>query len=452
MIDRMRTLAFGSGLMTRAFRSSAINAGGYAGFQFLRLLSNLVLTRILFPEAFGIMALISVIMVGLSMFSDVGTSPAIMRSPRGDEPEFLNTAWTIQIIRGICLWLAACALAYPVALIYGEPMLMQLLPVAALSLLIAGFNPTKLESANRHMQAGRVTLIELAVQVTGLIIAITAAWALQSVWALVISGLAAALTHLVLLNRFLPGPRNHLRWEKAAAHELIHFGKWVFLSTICGFFVAQGDKLLIGKYLSLEAFGVYNIGYFLASFPLLMGGMVIQKVLVPIYRDSPPAASRENFLTLRRMRMAATGLLVSLLLIVAALGPWMVDLLYDPRYASAGAVVTLLACMQIPMVVTLTYDRAALASGDSRDFFYLSLVRAVVLLVMLALGLSYWGLIGAILGIGLAALLTYPAVVWLARRQGAWDPLHDIAYTGLGLGASAMLLVLHWETIQTISG
>lgn len=218
------------------------------------------------------MALISVVMVGLSMFSDVGTSPAIMRSPRGDEEEFLNTAWTIQIIRGICLWLAACALAYPVALIYGEPMLMQLLPVAALSLLIAGFNPTKLESANRHMQAGRVTLIELAVQVTGLIIAITAAWALQSVWALVISGLAAALTHLILLNRFLPGPRNHLRWEKAAAHELIHFGKWVFLSTICGFFVAQGDKLLIGKYLSLEAFGVYNIGYFLASFPLLMGG------------------------------------------------------------------------------------------------------------------------------------------------------------------------------------
>ncbi|MEC8042461.1 MAG: oligosaccharide flippase family protein, partial [Pseudomonadota bacterium] len=238
MIDRMRTLAFGSGLMTRAFRSSAINAGGYAGFQFLRLLSNLVLTRILFPEAFGIMALISVVMVGLSMFSDVGTSPAIMRSPRGDEEEFLNTAWTIQIIRGICLWLAACALAYPVALIYGEPMLMQLLPVAALSLLIAGFNPTKLESANRHMQAGRVTLIELAVQVTGLIIAITAAWALQSVWALVISGLAAALTHLALLNRFLPGPRNRLRWEKEAAHELIHFGKWVFLSTICGFFVA----------------------------------------------------------------------------------------------------------------------------------------------------------------------------------------------------------------------
>ncbi|MCG7494062.1 oligosaccharide flippase family protein [Thalassobius sp. Cn5-15] len=450
MTDLPKQTAEKTSLMSRALRSSVINAGGFAAFQFLRLLSNLVLTRLLFPEAFGLMALVTVVMIGLSMFSDMGTSPAIMQSKRGDEPDFLNTAWTLQILRGFGLWLAACVLAYPIGQFYGEPLLTQILPFAALSLLIGGFNPTKLETANRHLRAGRVTLIELAVQACTLLIAITAAWALQSVWALVISGIAGAVINLILLHLWLPGPGNRLRWDQSATAELVHFGKWIFLSTICGFLVAQGDKLLIGKYLSLDQFGVYNIGYFLASFPLMLGGMVTHKVLIPIYRQSPPDQSRENFLALRRMRLTATAFLVATLLMMAALGPWLVGLLYDDRYAGAKGIVTLLAAMQIPQVIVLTYDRAALANGDSRRFFVLALARAVLLLGALALGLQYYGLIGGLIGIGLSGLLAYPVVVWLARHQGAWDPLHDLAFTLLGgLGAFAVLY-WHWHSILTL--
>lgn len=48
----------GDGLRSRALRGTAITLGGTAGAQFMRLLSNLILTRLLFPEAFGLMALI----------------------------------------------------------------------------------------------------------------------------------------------------------------------------------------------------------------------------------------------------------------------------------------------------------------------------------------------------------------------------------------------------------
>ncbi|MCV6611751.1 MAG: hypothetical protein OIF55_13330, partial [Amphritea sp.] len=198
-------------------------------------------------------------------------------------------------------------------------------------------------------------------------------------------------------------------------------------------------------------FGVYNIGYFLASFPLLLGGMVTYKVLIPIYRDSPPAKSRKNFLRLRRMRMLATGILVMLLLTMALLGPWLVSILYDPRYEKAGAIVILLALMQIPQVIVLTYDRAALATGDSQRFFVLALTRAVLTLTALGLGLAIYGLIGAILGLGLSGLLTYPVVIWLARHQGAWDPLHDLIFTFAGLLCGAGLTILHWEKIFSLT-
>ena len=145
----------GQALFDRALRGSAITALGYVASQGLRLASNLILARLLFPEAFGLMALVTVVLVGLAMFSDVGIGPAISRSPRGDDPAFLNTAWTMHVIRGVMLWLTALALAWPLAWFYEAPDLRNLLPVAGISLLIAGFNPTRIETANRHLLLGR---------------------------------------------------------------------------------------------------------------------------------------------------------------------------------------------------------------------------------------------------------------------------------------------------------
>ena len=73
----------------------------------MRLGSNLILTRLLVPEAFGTMALVNALVMGLTMFSDMGTGPAIQKCAHGDEPEFLDTVWSVQAIRGGVLWLVA---------------------------------------------------------------------------------------------------------------------------------------------------------------------------------------------------------------------------------------------------------------------------------------------------------------------------------------------------------
>ena len=434
-------------LMRRAARSSAITVMGFGASQVIRLASNLILTRLLFPEAFGMMAMVSVFLMGLAMFSDVGVGPAIMSSARGDDPDFLNTAWSIQIFRGASLWLLALAFTYTMSLYYGEPDLLYYLPVAALTLLINGFNPTRLETANRHMQAGRVTLIEVATQLVGIISAVLCAWVLQSVWALVFSGIVAAIAHLAMLNLFLPGAANRLRWEKPAAAELIHFGKWIFLSTVCGFAIGQADKVIIGEYLSLAHFGLYNIAFFLASFPFMLGGMVMRRLLIPIYRESPPAASAANFARLRRMRITATGVLALLTLMLAFGGVWLVQVMYDDRYQAAGGIVVLIAALQMPALIIMTCDQAALAMGDSRRFFVLTLVRAVLVVAGMLFGLQFAGLSGALVGQGLANVAAYPVLVWLIARHGAWDPLHDAGFAAVGLLFGGAAVWLNWDAV-----
>ena len=143
--------------------------------QALRLASNLMLAKLLFPEAFGIMAIVNVVIQGLMQFSSVGVSPAIMQSPRGDEPVFLDTACTVRAARGLLLFLTACPLAWPLAQILEEPLLTQILPMAGLARLIAGLNPMALDTAKRHLRWGRLTSVEFALQIAGLVLGIALA-------------------------------------------------------------------------------------------------------------------------------------------------------------------------------------------------------------------------------------------------------------------------------------
>jgi O-antigen/teichoic acid export membrane protein len=430
----------GEALVARVLRGSAWTALGYGASQALRLASNLILTRLLFPEAFGLMALVTVFIVGLTMFSDVGTHPAILSHRRGDDPAFLDTAYTIQVVRGVVLWLASAAIAWPVALFYGQPMLAWLLPVAGISLLLHGLEPTKVDTAARHVRLGRLTALDLISQVVGTLSMVGLAWATESVWSLVAGWIVSALVRLVLVWVFMPGRRSRLSWEPAAARDLLHFGFWLFLSTACGFLVAQGDKAILGKYLTLEQLGLYNIGFFLAAFPMLLGQTISGRILIPLYREHPPGASAANFASIRRLRAGLTGAVFAMLSVMAFGGEWLVDLLYDPRYAAAGAILVVIAVVQIPSVIGMTYDQAALAAGDSRQYFMLTAARAVCLVTVLIVGAETYGLLGALIGQGLAALAVYPLLIRLARRHGAWDPAHDLVFALLGAGIAVLAI------------
>ncbi len=449
-MSRIKRILTSDDLGARAMRSSMWTVLGYGLSQVLRLLSNLILTRLLYPEAFGMMALVMVFMQGLAMFSDVGVGPSIMQSKRGDDPDFLNTAWTIQVMRGVGLWIASCLIAYPMSLFYNEPQLLQLIPVAGVALLIAGFNPTRLETAHRHLMLGRVSLIDIATQAIGILAAIGFALLTKSVWAFVLSSLVSVIVQLFLSDYFLIGVRNRFRWEPTAVQELVHFGKWIFLSTVAGFLFSQGDKVILGKFMSIELLGIYNIGYFLASFPLALSTNVIHKILIPLYRERPPAESPENYHKMRMVRFGVTASIFAMLMVFAFGGIPLVNLLYDSRYVDAGTIVVVTAVVQIPWVIVLTYDQAALASGDSRRFFVLAATKAVAMIGCLIVGVSKGGLLGALISQGIAIVFVYPVVVWLARRQSAWDPLHDFVFVVFGTIVGVLAIWVNLDAILAL--
>lgn len=446
-MNRLMAALGGSGIFARAARSSVLTAGSYAFAQILRLAANLILARLLYPEAFGVMALVTVVLVGLTMFSDIGLGPAISQHERGDEPQFLDTAFSLNVARGAILWALTCAIALPLSWAYDAPELALLLPVAGVTLLIGGLTPVRVETANRHLMLGRVTALDLLSQVIGILVMIALAFALKSVWALVVGSIVGALARVLVMHFFLPGRRGGFGWDRTSAHDLVHFGKWIFLSTACGFLLSQGDKAIFGAYLSLGELGIYNIGYFLASFPMLLAGAVTGRIMIPIYRDRHPGLSPQNAAQLRRMRFILTGGTLTLLALVAGLGPWLVALLYDDRYLGAALIVVAVALTQIAPAIGMTYDQSALAAGDSKGYFALIALKAAVQTAAFLYGIHHWGLLGALVAQGVVLAALHLAIIRLARRHQAWDGLHDAVFALSGLAIGLTILFLHQDLL-----
>lgn len=431
-------------------RSSALTILGFGGGNVLRLLSNLVLTRLLFPEVFGLMAIVQVFLGGLQMFSDIGIKTSIIQSARGDDPDFLNTAWTLQIGRGIVLWLAACAMAWPAAWIYGEPMLLQLLPVVGLTSVVAGFTTTKIATANRHLRMGRQVGIDLATQAIGIVIMVGLAWAMRSVWALVIGSLVTAVLRNILMHRMLPGVPNRLHWNAPAAREMIRFGKYIFLSTAAGFLINQGDRAILGGFVPLGELGVYSVGMFLGTLPLLLGRLLNGNVVQVLYRMKPPAESAANRAHIHRARRLLVAGSLAISAVLAYGGIWLIELLYDPRYHLAGPMIVLFGLAVVPQLVFNGYGGALLSNGDSRRHFLLLAATAVVQTAFMFLTIPWLGVTGAILAPAVAALATYPMKNAFVARYKANDIGGDMAFLALGFAVNGLAVWLHWAEIRQL--
>ena len=126
--------------------------------------NNLILTRLLIPEYFGLMSLVTTFRIGLELFSDIGIGQNIVNSKRGDDPTFLNTAWTLQVIRGFVIWIICIFLAFPAAKFYNEPRLTGLIPIVVFYSVLDGFTSTSIHSLHRRMELGKLSLYELILQ------------------------------------------------------------------------------------------------------------------------------------------------------------------------------------------------------------------------------------------------------------------------------------------------
>jgi O-antigen/teichoic acid export membrane protein len=423
----------------RASRGTMVSLVGQGIAQVLRLAGNLVLARLLFPEAFGVMAIVYLVVFALEQISNIGIGAAVMRFDRGEEPEFLDTAWTMQVIRGVGLFVIALALTPVVADFYRMPELMTILPIAAFGVVITGLTSTKLMVLTRRLDLTRLVAIETCAQIVALIVMGSIAWSHRSIWALVFGGLANAVVITVLSHVAIPGPNNRFAWNKDDARSIYSIGKWVLASSGVSFLLAQIDVALLGRLVPAGLLGVYTMASVIPSLLRDLSFRLSSSVLAPVVAEAnreSPEALRSRYAAARRLTLPTA--------MVAALGaavvaPAFFDLLYDHRYADAGWIAQLalfrywFAYLQVSGCLTL------LSMGVGSTWAVSNVVGLVGTTVGGLVGFHFGELPGLLIGVAIGTAVG--AMVPIAHLQwlGVASPFPELRYTAAGLALSAVL-------------
>ena len=423
---------------TRPLKRQAMRGASWIMFsegtaQVVRLVGNVAAARLLMPEAFGLMGLVNIARRGLIMFSDVGLGPGIIRSDRGEDPAFLRTAWTLQIVRGVLLWAMTAALAWPLARLYDQPMLLWLLPVAGIVSLLGGFDAITIFVLNRRLQLGRISLLDLTRQIVNVSVVVSVALIWPSVWALILGALAGGLYRAIVSHRMwrLPGFRHRLGWESAAGRELLGFGVWIFMATALTYLATYADRLILGKLLSIEMFGVFVIAYVMTEAPRALISKLNNRVVLPAIssrRHLPRRQLRERILTHRGrlLRCVALGLAA-----VVCVGDQIILLLYDERYIQASWMLPLLAIGLWPKVLGTTLNPALLALGKPQFNTLGQFAKLVTIVVGLPVAFASWGIVGAVAVIALADAPHYLTLLLASAWHGLSTSMQDLVHTGL---------------------
>ncbi|NJK38156.1 MAG: oligosaccharide flippase family protein [Oscillatoriales cyanobacterium SM2_3_0] len=421
-------------LKNQAIRGTIWTLAGYGGGQTLRLGGNLLLTRLLVPELFGLMALVQTFIIGLTLFSDIGIRPAIIRSSRWQDEKFLNTAWTMQVIRGCWIWLGCLLVAWPVAKFYGDDRLIWLLPLVGLTALISGFNSTSLAVLNRKMEVGKLTRFEAIAQAVTLLVMVVWAYFRPSIWALVIGNLVGSVLKLVWSHRIDPDISNRFAWEKSSLRELVSFGQWIFISTAMTFVATQADRLILGRLFSLEFLGIYTVAFTFADLPRQIAQKVASQVVFPVIsRYTHLDRSELRLKVLRKRRFLLLGL-ASLVALLASFGDLLVLTLYDERYQQASWMLPVLALGLWPFLLSATIDKTLFAIGKPKFVALGNFLKFLYMIILLPLAYKEFGVLGAVVVVTFNDLPFYAAVNYGLWREKLGGTQQDIAATLLLCG------------------
>jgi O-antigen/teichoic acid export membrane protein len=424
----------------------------FGAIQFLRLLNNVILTRLLEPSIFGIMSIVVAIRVGMELVTDVGVTQNIVSSPRGSDPRFYDTAWTLQALRGLGLAIICLLVAAPMARFFEHPELAIILPVAAVSFVFGGLDSTARGLLHKQMLVARMGLFEIALAVVSLLTYVGAALVIPNVWAIVIGLMITSAATLIASFLYIPGTRHRFIVDRESARELLRFGKWVFFSSIVYFFAMNFDRLYFAKEITLAQLGVYGIARNLAdvvSQLVLRGSGFVLYPAVAAAGLAPPEL-RQRLLRGRRTLLLAAAVAMAAF---AALADIIVGLLYDPRYSQAGVILPVLCVGVWFGILTATND--SILMGLSRPAYpaLSNAAKLITYVVGMPLAFHFYGFMGAIIVISLGEIVKYATLWALSHKEhlrfGRDDLMLTLAFVGSALLVRA---VVNWIGIPTSPG
>ncbi|MEZ5920377.1 MAG: oligosaccharide flippase family protein [Parvularculaceae bacterium] len=453
MIRRLAaTLSDASSLKGRALKGGLVTLGGFGATQSLRLASNLIMTRLLAPDAFGLMGVTMALQVWIAMISDLGIEPSVMRSKDGDKAEFLSTARTVQLVR--CLFIAAILVGAALALqplakagvlkegsVFADPRLPVFVLCQAGAVVLFGLEAMRIALHNRKLDLIPVMRLELGAQILAIVSMITAAVSGAGVYSLAIGALVTQAVKSGGSYVALKGPKTRFGWNRAYFDEIFHFGKWLIIASFFGFLVGRGDQIIFGYLFSLQDFSFYSIGLLWVLTGRTIVETVQKKVAYPAFAELHRERPKDLTRVYRRMRLIYELGCFAFFAFLVLFSDLIVSILYTDAYQGVAHYMRLLSLI-ILIVPYRLLSSVMLTGGDSRNFTIITIVPGTVLFGVTPIIYHLYGRDPAIVFACLAPLVAQPFNWRFASKYIAIDYARESVMAIVAIAAAILLINL----------
>jgi PST family polysaccharide transporter len=367
----------------------------------ISLIISAILARLISPEAFGVVTTASIIIGFFSMFTDMGIGTAIVQKKDLDTDD-LHRIFSFTIWSGAVLAILFFAASWPIASFYNQPVLRILCQLLAVNLFFASANivPNALFFKNKEFKF--IALRTLFIQVVVGAFSITAALMGASVYALIISPIASAVFSFIISYRRYP-QHCQLTWGLTAIKKIFSYSAYQFLFNFVNYFGINSDKLLMGKYLSMQDLGYYNKSYTLMTLPLQNITYVIAPVMHPVLSDMQNDRLQLAIVYERIARlMAYIGIPLAVLLYFIA--EELTLIIFGPNWMPSIPVFRILA-LSVPVQIVLSGSGAIYqAANDTRSLFVCGIFSAITNVTGILIGIFY---LGTLTGLAWCITVTY---------------------------------------------
>ena len=423
----------------------------------LRFCVTILLARLLVPADFGLIAMTSLVMDVAQLLRDLGIGAAVIQRQRLD-PEHLTTCfWTNQAM-GVAMWALTVAISPWAAAFYRNAAVQPVLSTLALSFLIAPIGSIPWILLNRELQFKRLMIAETLATASRTSLSLVLAWRGAGVWSLVWGSLAGSVTGSVV-NWWFCKWRPSFRWSWRHFQELFRFGRSVFGEKFLGYFAANSDYLVTGRFLGATVLGYYNFAYELPHLAQTHLVPVISRVLFPVFsrlQDDRARLHRGYLEGLRWLAVVSVPFCVGLFVTA----PEFVPTVYGAKWAPVIAPLQILCLAGLANALTSTVWTAQQAIGRPDIGFVWNAIGVPLIVGTLLLGAR-----GGILGVATAMLgLTVVRALLIQHITNRliglswsrwWNAVRAPLLAGMGMGgvvASCRMAVIPptWTTLESL--
>jgi lipopolysaccharide exporter len=416
----------------------------------LKLGSSLILTRILNPEAYGIIAIVLSIAFVLELIADINVTLFIVRDANAEQPRYINTAWTMQLARGLLNFAILFLLAPIIASsIYDLPALTTPLRVTSVVFIIGGLQTMAFSLAIRHKQARIIMYSELIAAILSSVFSLIYCYYSRNFWGILFGILLNRLLMTAISHLFYRQLRPRLQFDKAAARDILGFTKYVMPSSMLTLALSQFDKIVFLRLFNLNLLGVYGLAGNISNPIEGLITKISQSVLYP--------RCAHNYRTNRDTFSLAyytenVKLFISILILPAAVGgaaQWIISVLYPARYAEAGAILQAFMLRAALLSLASPAEDLLIATGEYQVILHGNILRAIWMFGGSLGGFYLFGFMGFVYGAALSGLPPLIYYLWLQHKKGMLIAKYEI-YKVAFVGSVAMLAYVISTFIATL--